>query len=174
MSNTNYSSLAGEFSVLSRLALLEVDAGLTLGNTKGVDILVSNPNGNLKRLEVKTKAVHTIKGYREIAHFGKILCEWQMGKVHESIIDDKLLYCFVLIDPNNDFATQYFIVPSKVVAEYVKTEHEYWEQETGKIPGQEYSGSDMRMFRIGFDTEVYPIPTPRISEYSNNWDLIKQ
>ena len=35
----NQVSLAGEFAVLSQLALRGYDANLTLGNTKGVDIL---------------------------------------------------------------------------------------------------------------------------------------
>jgi len=38
----NQISLAGEFAVLSQLALHGFDANLTLGNTKGVDILLSN------------------------------------------------------------------------------------------------------------------------------------
>jgi hypothetical protein len=37
----NQVSLAGEFAVLSQLALRGFDANMTLGNTKGVDILVS-------------------------------------------------------------------------------------------------------------------------------------
>ena len=51
----NQIALAGEFAVLSQLSLHGFDANLTLGNTKGVDILVSNPEtGSMKRLEVKT------------------------------------------------------------------------------------------------------------------------
>ncbi len=41
--NSNSVSLAGEFAVLSQLALRGYDANMTLGRTKGVDILVSNP-----------------------------------------------------------------------------------------------------------------------------------
>lgn len=40
---TNQISMLGEFAVLSQLALRGYDANLTLGNTKGVDMLVSNP-----------------------------------------------------------------------------------------------------------------------------------
>jgi hypothetical protein len=39
----NQVSLAGEFAVLSQLALRGFDANMTLGNTKGVDILLSHP-----------------------------------------------------------------------------------------------------------------------------------
>ncbi len=47
--------LAGEFATLSQLALRGYDANPTLGNTKNVDILVSDPeSGRMYRLEVKT------------------------------------------------------------------------------------------------------------------------
>ena len=39
----NSVSLAGEFAALSQLALRGYDANMTLGRTKSVDILVSNP-----------------------------------------------------------------------------------------------------------------------------------
>ena len=53
--NPNSVSLAGEFAVLSQLALRGYDANMTLGRTKSVDILVSNPaNGQMYQLEVKT------------------------------------------------------------------------------------------------------------------------
>jgi hypothetical protein len=39
----NTIALAGELAVLSQLALHGYDANMTLGHTKGVDILVSDP-----------------------------------------------------------------------------------------------------------------------------------
>jgi hypothetical protein len=42
----NSVALAGEFAALSRLALWGYDANMTLGRTKSVDILVSNPRTN--------------------------------------------------------------------------------------------------------------------------------
>lgn len=44
--NSNNVSLAGEFAVLSQLALRGYLANMTLGNTKGVDILVAEPEGS--------------------------------------------------------------------------------------------------------------------------------
>ena len=53
--NSNSVSIAGEFAVLSQLALQGYDANMTLGHTKCVDILVSNPEtGKLYQIEVKT------------------------------------------------------------------------------------------------------------------------
>ena len=54
----NSIALAGEFASLSQLTLRGYDANLTLGNTKNVDILVSDPSsGHMYRLEVKTTGV---------------------------------------------------------------------------------------------------------------------
>jgi len=48
--NTN---LASEFYVLSMLRHLGVDALLTLGNKKAVDIIVANENGTITTIGVK-------------------------------------------------------------------------------------------------------------------------
>ena len=48
--------MAGEFYVLAQLTARGFNASLTLGNTKGVDILVMNENNNIGyKVEVKTK-----------------------------------------------------------------------------------------------------------------------
>ncbi|MBI5554217.1 MAG: hypothetical protein HY917_05790, partial [Candidatus Diapherotrites archaeon] len=53
--HTQQSNLAGEFAVLSQLAIRGLVGTLTLGNTKGVDILVLNSETNkMFKLEVKT------------------------------------------------------------------------------------------------------------------------
>src|SRR5215467_11649892 len=63
----NSVSLAGEFAVLSQLALRGYDANMTLGRTKSVDTLVSNPaNGHLYQLEVKTNFKNNPKRNMEI------------------------------------------------------------------------------------------------------------
>ena len=62
--NNNSVALAGEFAVLSQLALHGYDANLTLGRTKSVDILVSHPQtGRMYKLEVKTN------------HRGRLYCK---------------------------------------------------------------------------------------------------
>jgi hypothetical protein len=53
--------LAGEYAVLAQLALRGYVANMTLGRTKGIDILVANPNtGRMRKIEVKTstKSLH--------------------------------------------------------------------------------------------------------------------
>ena len=51
---TKYTTnLAAEFYVLSMLHRLGVDAALTLGNKKAVDIIVANENRTITRIDVK-------------------------------------------------------------------------------------------------------------------------
>lgn len=47
-------SRAGEFGTLSELLKRKLDARITIGNTKAMDIQVMYPDGNWKSIEVKT------------------------------------------------------------------------------------------------------------------------
>lgn len=162
----NQLSLAGEFAVLSQLSLRGFNANLTLGNTKGVDILVSDPeSGVMSRIEVKTapEKITREKGYGK----GKFMY-WIMDQKHESIIDPKLFYCFVSIDSELQF--RYFLVPARVVAKYVKEQFELWMSQRKT----EVKDSPLRKFRIGFDDQSkYLMPTPSPVEYEEKWDLLQ-
>ena len=46
--------MAGEYGVCSEILKRGMDASITMGNAKAVDILVFCPNGTLRRVEVKT------------------------------------------------------------------------------------------------------------------------
>ncbi len=166
--SSNSVSLAGEFAVLSELALRDVNANMTLGNTKNVDILVSNPRTKkMYRLEVKTSHGSARSKPSNSKLFG-LAMYWMMGEKHEKIEDENLLYCFVHIDSAKD-GTKYrfFIVPNKVVAEYVSAEHKHW-RARGTDKG---NPNAMRTFRIGVKNEHYPIPTPIADDYENNWSF---
>jgi hypothetical protein len=165
-----YSSLAGEFAVLSQLNLHQFDASLTLANTKGVDILVSNPRtGSIKRIEVKTKIAKS-PIHRRIFSEEPFVAEWQMGQKHETIKDDNLLYCFVHFS-SKETPPEFFIVPSSIVAAYVRLEHVHWRKTPGKKK-KKHGITDMRMFRIGISGKYKPGATPLCEEYKNRWDFI--
>jgi hypothetical protein len=159
----NSVSLAGEFATLSRLALWGYDANMTLGRTKNVDILVSNPTTNqLYQLEVKTN----LDGRRRppvSKVFGRFATDWIMHEKHESIERPELWYCFVSIGLESK-NSRFFIVPSAVVAKYIRDEHRLWR---AKCPGGKETA--MRLFRIGFDKEKYLISTPAQERYEDNW-----
>src|SRR5262249_22197742 len=131
-----------------------------------VDILVSNPTTNrLYQLEVKTKWNKSKQEVVSAKLFGRHLTSWIMNEKHESIFRPELLYCFVVIslDTKN---LRYFIVPSTLVAKYVREEHQLWLDATPK--GKE---TDMRLFRIGFKKENYKISTPTVEQFEDNWDF---
>lgn len=163
--SSNSISLAGEFAVLSRLALWGYDANMTLGRTKNVDILVSDPKTNhFYQLEVKTE----LEGRKRppvSKLFGAFLFDWIMHKKHETIARPELWYCFVTIGLETKTA-RYFVVPSTVVASYVRGEHRLW---LDQKPGRK--DTDMRIFRLGQDGAKYRVPTPLASQYEDNWSF---
>jgi hypothetical protein len=164
----NSVSLAGEFAVLSHLALHGYDANMTLGRTKGVDILASNPKTNqFYRLEVKSK-LNKRKQPGISKLFGRILTDWIMNQKHESISEPTLWYCFVAIDYSDLKKLRFFIMPSAVVAKYVREEHRMWLDATPK--GKE---TGMRLLRIGLKGEKYKISTPIAEKYEDNWNFNK-
>jgi hypothetical protein len=168
--DNNSISLAGEFAVLSQLALRGYDANMTLGRTKGVDILASHPaTGKMFKLEVKTKYRDSSKEMHRSAIFGKVKGEWIMNEKQEGWIDPLLFYCFVIVSPRTT-SFQFYIVPSSIVAKYVKEQHVYWLKETKRL-GKAGKTSKIRTFRIGFDGDSYPIKTPTVKRYENNWDF---
>lgn len=161
----NQIALAGEFAVLSQLAMHGFDANLTLGNTKSVDILVSHPEtGAMRRLEVKTTS--NLKTY-ENKVIGTVEGQWRMSKKHETIRDKNLFYCFVgMTDQNTGF--KFYVVPSKVVADFVTKLHQYWLESK---PSRK--DNPMRLFQIGQSGTQHEVKLPLATQYESNWDLLK-
>lgn len=163
--SSNSVALAGEFAVLSQLTLNGYNASMTLGNTKNIDILVSDVKTNkMYRLEVKTNYRHETKKHHESKIFGKTVSSWIMRSKHETLSSPKLFYCFVNIDPHNNQLT-FYIVPSKVVAKYIRDEHGLWiKSKHGKCKDIE-----IRNFRLGTKDGKYSIQTPLAEKYKDNW-----
>jgi hypothetical protein len=161
----NQIALAGEFAVLSQLALHGFDANLTLGNTKGVDILLSDPEtGKMRRIEVKTHSHNRVFMNKRL---GKIVGKWRMGDKHEEMCDKDLFFCFVTIeDKTDDF--DFYIVPSKVVAEYVKWSHVHW-----LADNSEHKDTQMRSFDLGTKEYKYDYKIPLAENYRRRWDLLR-
>jgi polysaccharide pyruvyl transferase WcaK-like protein len=161
----NQVGIAGEFAVLSQLALRGFDANLTLGNTKGVDILVSHPEtGSMYRLEVKTH--HNNNPYRS-EDFGAVEAHWRMGDKHETNEDPKLFYCFVSIAKDTE-SFDFYIVPSVVVAKFIRESHKYWL--SGNVIRKDTA---MRSFMLGKKGESYKLDMPISEAYKSRWDLLK-
>lgn len=157
-------AIAGEFAVLSQLALNGYDANLTLGNTKSVDILVSNPNGEMYRLEVKTNVSEVQNSKKYGSNF-----KWMMQAKHENIKDEKLFYCFVNMNIDGT-KSRFFIVPSLVVATYVQNDHKKY-MEYGEEHGLKRNDNPMRWFRIKLDEDSCNFSSPLSKKYENNWNF---
>ncbi len=161
--NHNSVALAGEFAVLSQLALRGFDANMTLGNTKSVDILVSNPKTDqMFKLEVKT---HYGKKESNSILFGHTL-DWVMSEKHERISSPNLFYCFVYIHQDKK-SFRFFIVPSNIVARYVREQHQYWL----RVRESKAGSTSIRRFRIGIDQSPYNIETPLAIDLEDKWEF---
>jgi hypothetical protein len=63
----------------------------------------------------------------------------------------------------------FFIVPSAIVASYIKAEHQ-WYLENRRDPNKKTINS-MKRFRIGLDNDEnsYSMPMPLAKDYENKW-----
>ena len=111
------SGIAGEYLTAGELSRRGYIASITMKNSKGVDILVTNADAT-KSLAVQVK---TNQGD---------LKWWLLDKKAENYHADNLFYIFVNL--NNGQAPAYFIVPSKIVAKTIKDNHELWLKTPGK------------------------------------------
>lgn len=164
-------SLAGEFAVLSQLALRGQDASMTLGNTKGVDILVSNPaTGRMLKLEAKTHCRDIRDRGIDSRIFGRFLSFWMMSAQHEKYDrkkDANLFYCFASIAAKA--TPRFFIIPAVVVARYIRNEFALFCR-ARKKEGKKVKDVGMRQFRIGSHRHKGKLKiTPIIAQYEDNW-----
>jgi hypothetical protein len=143
------------------------DASMTLGHTKNIDILVFDPKKKERyQVEVKTN-LEARNGPSKSKLFGRFVTDWQMHEKHEKIDDTDLFYCFVHINSRQgtDYVFRFFIVPSKIVANYVRDEHALWLKDSPA-----HHDTERRLFRIGLPNETkIEIQTPLAEKYENNW-----
>ncbi len=166
--NSTNVSLAGEFAVLSQLALQGYVANMTLGNTKGIDILVADAEGGrMLKLEVKTNYQGGGSEGSKSKDFGNFVSAWIMHEKHEQSSDPSLFFCFVNISRDTK-SFKFYIVPSAVVANYVGRQHQHW---LAGAPKGKRKDTTMRKCRLGRSSEEYPIPTPTVEQYEDNWDF---
>jgi hypothetical protein len=148
---STFSHLAGEYYVAAKLQHRGLHAAITLGNAKTIDILAANQDGSKSAsLQVKTTE-------SKVKRDGTI--SWQLNKKGESLLNEKLFYVFVHLI-NQDEQPVFYIVPSRVVADYITTSHRIWLASPGKN-GRIHIDTDIRIF----DLEVS-------SEYREAWSLL--
>jgi len=137
--------VSGEYFVAAELSRRGYISSVTLKNTKGIDILVSNENGSkLIGIQVKTN-----QGSRKA---------WVLSAKAEDVREDLLIY--VLVNLNGLGVPDYYIVSSKTVADEIKSGHSAWLNTPGK-KGQKHNDNNMRLFGDLNDT------------HKEKWDVIE-
>ena len=115
-----------------------------MSNTKDFDILIINGNNNKQyAIQVKT-TMHKKKS-------------WMLSKKNEKLYADNIFYVFVSL--NELEIPEFHVVPSKVVAEKIKEDHQNWLSVPGKN-GKIHNDSSMRIFND--DDNIF----------LNRWDLL--
>ncbi len=137
--------VAGEYFVGAELSRRGYVASITLRNTRGIDLLVSNVDASKAvGIQVKTKQ-------------GKAR-DWILNQKVEDYHSDSLFYIFVNL-PEDGSPPEFFIVPSKVVATHAKEYHQQWLAAPGK-KGQKHRDNPMRKFH------------DKDGVFLNKWDLL--
>ncbi len=135
---------AGEYFVAGELERRGFTCAVPMSNTKDFDILIINRNNNKQyAIQVKT-TMHKKKS-------------WMLSKKNEKLYADNIFYVFVSL---NELETpEFHVVPSKVVAEKIKEDHQNWLSVPGKN-GKIHNDSSMRIFND--DDNIF----------LNRWDLL--
>lgn len=140
------SGVSGEYFVAAELSRRGYIASVTLKNTRGIDVLVSNSDAT-KTIGIQVK---TNQSDRKA---------WVLNEKSEIFYADNLFYIFVNLI-SIEKLPEYYIVPSQIVSDYIKNSHQEWLDNPGK-KGQKHNDTSMRMFR---DMK---------KKYINKWNLLK-
>ena len=143
--SSGLSGTAGEYFVAAQLSSLGHVASINLKNTKAVDILVMNESGTRQvMIQVKTG-----QGSER---------RWMLTMKSETLINDNLFYVFVNLI-SLEALPEFYIVPSKIVAEHISSSHTRWLSTPG-MKGRIRQDSAIRNFR---DLE---------GKYKDRWDIL--
>ena len=142
--NKNLIGNSGEFFVAAELSRRGLTANVLLGNSEAVDILALNVNSN-NNYSIQVKTISNKQKH------------WPLNKKNEKLIKNNLYYVFVrIIDFNNP---EFYIVPSKKVANEITNSHKKWLGGDGKN-SKTHKDNTMRVF------------TPD-EKYKNKWDCFR-
>ena len=142
--STVLSGISGEYFVAAELSRRGYVASLTLRNTRGIDILVSNSDAT-KSVGIQVK---TTQGR------GK---EWVLNQKIEKETATNLFFVFIRL--NDLDAPEYYIVPRGDVARFTRENHQRWLDTPGR-KGRPHKDNSMRKF------------SDKEGKYLNNWKLL--
>ena len=136
--------VSGEYFVAAELSKRGYIASITLRNTRGIDILCSNADAS-KHVSIQVKTTQKSRN------------SWMLDKKLEEYYSPKHFYVFVSL--NSKEHPKFFIVPSKIVANYIKSGHQKWLKSKNKT-GKKRKDTSLRKFR---DLE---------EKYLNSWEFL--
>lgn len=128
---TTLVGVTGEYFVAAELSIRGYLASVTLRNSRGIDIIASNSDAS-RSISIQVK---TSKGGGP---------KWILNKKAESYCADNHYYVFVVLHAVGQ-RPDFYVVPSKVVSEYVSTSHRKW-LAGSKKDGSSRKDSAMRVF----------------------------
>ncbi|OGE76373.1 MAG: aspartate ammonia-lyase [Candidatus Doudnabacteria bacterium RIFCSPHIGHO2_01_52_17] len=132
ITDNNLTGVAGEYFVAAELSKMGYIASVTLKNTRGIDILATNKDAS-KSVGIQVKAS---RGNAK---------DWQLHKKAENYYSKNLFYVFVNLKSEKE-RPDFFIVPSRIVANYVKESHAQY-LKTPRRDGKLHEDSTRRKFR---------------------------
>ena len=148
---------AGEYFIAYILSKEGFVVTITLGRNIGYDIIAINPKNKTVKIQVKTTQRENAK-------------DFPMTEKHENLIEDNLFYAFVRLKDYNS-VPDFWILPSKLVANVIKRSHEIW-METPAKNGGKHSKTSIRAFilkgkfsPVGWEEEL--------KKYKSNIEILK-
>jgi hypothetical protein len=148
---------AGEHFVMYQAHTRGMLAALTPRNLAYADVMIVSVDGSASALvQVKARTYGRDGG-------------WHMRDKHETLVLDRLFYCFVDFEPQPP-AT--YIVPSKVVAAVVRESHAAWLSSPPKRGAEPHKDNPMRRILPRYD---YPVICARegwLDEWKERWELL--
>lgn len=137
---------AGEYTVAAELSRRGYIASLTMKNSKGVDILVTDEDAkNTFAIQVKTN-----QGYQKY---------WMLTEKSETMASKNFFYILVNLGSETGLP-EFHIVPSEVIVKEISKSHKDWLAAPGK-KGQAHKDNKIRKF---FDEE---------DRYLGKWELLR-
>ena len=143
--SSGLTGISGEYFVAAELSRRGFMASITLRNNDSIDIHASKlSNNKIFAIQVKSNQ----SGNRS----------WILNKKSELHQKENFFYIFVSLKGESE-RPEYFIVPSKNVADFVKRDNTHWLATPGK-KGQAHNDSTVRKFN------------DQNGEYLEKWELL--
>lgn len=155
--STAITGAAGEHFVLYQLLRRGLKAARPPEGTPEIDLIVFDELRNvIVSLQVKTRSRGSDGGYH-------------MNVKHENMESERLLYVFVNMQPKDPIC---HIIPSKVVARFLRLDHRTWLATPGK-GGKSHSDTSMRRLRPFSKYAESEFPKGWMDTYLERWDLLE-